>query len=72
MNYEEQFDPSIVLKSSQFKILDGIKPERNIQTNLACFYNQHKQIHLVEKPMPVAGPGQVVVHVCRIPFFDRL
>lgn len=66
MNYEQQFDPNNVLKSNEFKILHGVIPERNIKTNLACFYNQHKQIHLVEKPMPMAGPGQVVVHVSLI------
>ncbi|KAL8293151.1 hypothetical protein RQP46_000845 [Phenoliferia psychrophenolica] len=62
MNYPTQFDPKLVLNDPIFKIIEGV-PERDPSVNLACAYNQHKQIHLIQKPRPQAGPGQVVVHI---------
>jgi L-iditol 2-dehydrogenase len=38
-----------------------MKPEPGV--NPAAFYNANKEIHLVQKPRPKPGPGQVLVHV---------
>ncbi|KAJ2918694.1 hypothetical protein MD484_g1785, partial [Candolleomyces efflorescens] len=57
----ELYDPQKVLSDPQFKVLkEGEKPEPG--ANLAVFYNANKEIHLVQKPRPTPGPGQVLVH----------
>ncbi|PLW13205.1 hypothetical protein PCANC_15212 [Puccinia coronata f. sp. avenae] len=60
------FDPKIILESSEFKVLTD--PEEIAQCsesdqNIACCYNDKKQIHMVKKPMPKAHPGQVLLHI---------
>jgi len=58
------YDPSIVLDSPEFKILkssEEIKLHKDC--NLACFYNDKKQLHMVKKPLPKVHPGQVLLHV---------
>ncbi|KAG5654373.1 hypothetical protein H0H81_003831 [Sphagnurus paluster] len=56
------YDPVKVLQHPQFRILaTGEKPSKD--ANIAAFYNPAHEIHLVEKPRPVPGPGQVLVHV---------
>lgn len=64
-SYPAQYDPVPILQSPDFKVIPNSAgvPTRDIRQNLACFYNQHKELHLVTKPMPKAGEGQVVVHV---------
>lgn len=56
------YDPAIVLKSASFKILDA-PPQRDEKKNIAVFTNPAHDLHIVEKPVPKAGPGQCVVHV---------
>lgn len=58
----ELYDPAIVLKSAEFKILDA-PPQRDEKKNIAVFTNPNHDLHIVEKPIPKAGPGQCVVHV---------
>ncbi|KAG6844770.1 hypothetical protein H0H87_003888 [Tephrocybe sp. NHM501043] len=56
------YDPRKVLQHPQFRVLaEGEKPSK--EANIAAFYNPAHEIHLVEKPRPVPGPGQVLVHV---------
>ncbi|KAG6860878.1 hypothetical protein C0995_006433 [Termitomyces sp. Mi166 len=56
------YDPRKVLQHPQFRVLaEGEKPSKD--ANIAAFYNPAHEIHLVEKPRPVPGPGQVLVHV---------
>ncbi|KAG6813881.1 hypothetical protein H0H92_006288 [Tricholoma furcatifolium] len=56
------YDPRKILQHPQFRILaEGEKPSKD--ANIAAFYNPAHEIHLVEKPRPVPGPGQVLVHV---------
>lgn len=56
------YDPRKVLEHPQFRVLaHGEKPSKG--ANIAVFYNPSHEIHLVEKPRPVPGPGQVLVHV---------
>ncbi|CAE6476891.1 unnamed protein product [Rhizoctonia solani] len=56
------YDPAIVLKSAEFKILDA-PPARDEKKNIAVFTNPAHDLHIVEKPIPKAGPGQCVVHI---------
>ncbi|KAG7093693.1 hypothetical protein E1B28_007349 [Marasmius oreades] len=56
------YDPRIVLDHPEFRILSsGETPAKTV--NIAAFYNPAHEIHLVEKPRPKPGPGQVLVHV---------
>ena len=56
------YDPRKVLQHPQFHVLaHDEKPSKD--ANIAAFYNPAHEIHLVEKPRPVPGPGQVLVHV---------
>lgn len=56
------YDPQQVLRDPEFRILEaGEWPSKDV--NLACFYNDKCEIHLVEKPLPSVAPGQVMVHV---------
>ncbi|EAU90470.2 L-arabinitol 4-dehydrogenase [Coprinopsis cinerea okayama7 len=58
----EIYDPRKVLDAPEFKILKpGEKPGPN--ANIAAFYNPAHEVHLVEKPRPKPGPGQVLLHV---------
>lgn len=63
-SFPSQFDPQAILDHIDFKIIpDNVEPKRDLSKNLACAYAPGAQLHLVEKPVPKAGPGQVVVHV---------
>ncbi|KAF9266962.1 GroES-like protein [Marasmius fiardii PR-910] len=56
------YDPRIVLNHPEFRVLPlGEAPSKT--ANIAAFYNPTHEIHLVEKPRPQPGPGQVLVHV---------
>ncbi|KAL0953783.1 hypothetical protein HGRIS_004967 [Hohenbuehelia grisea] len=56
------YDPRQVLDDPAFRILaEGEKP--GPEANIAAFYNPNHEIHLVEKPRPKPGPGQVLLHV---------
>ncbi|KAF8809479.1 GroES-like protein [Phlegmacium glaucopus] len=58
----EIYSPRKVLDHPEFRILTaGEKPSP--QANIAAFYNPAHEIHLVEKPRPKPGPGQVLLHV---------
>ena len=62
--YEEHYDPRKVLMHPEFKILEAGAPELSDETkNLACAYNQHKQVHMINKPVPKAGKNECIVHV---------
>ncbi|KAF8966309.1 L-arabinitol 4-dehydrogenase [Flammula alnicola] len=58
----EIYNPRKVLDHPEFRVLKaGEKPSP--EANLAAFYNPAHEIHLVEKPRPKPGPGQVLLHV---------
>ncbi|KAI8455689.1 chaperonin 10-like protein [Phakopsora pachyrhizi] len=59
------YDPRLVVESDEFKILIDQDEIEGLQktSNLACFYNDKKQIHMVKRPMPKLNPGQVLLHV---------
>ena len=58
----EIYSPLKVLQHPDFRILSpGEKPLPT--ANIAAFYNPAHEIHLVEKPRPTPGPGQVLLHV---------
>ncbi|WAR55232.1 hypothetical protein PtB15_4B852 [Puccinia triticina] len=60
------FDPKIVLESSEFNVLGDpaeIAEASASNQNIACCYNDKKQIQMVKKPMPKVHPGQVLVRV---------
>jgi L-iditol 2-dehydrogenase len=61
---DSPYSPTAILKHPSFRIFaDDEEVPRHEAANYACFYNHKKEIHLVEKPKPSAGPGQVVVRV---------
>ncbi|THU87991.1 GroES-like protein [Dendrothele bispora CBS 962.96] len=56
------YNPRQILDHPEFRVLQpGEKPSSS--ANIAAFYNPAHEIHLVEKPRPKPGPGQVLVHV---------
>ena len=58
----EIYDPRRILQHTDFKVLaPGEKTDAD--TNIAAFYNPSHEIHLVKKPKPTPGPGQVLIHV---------
>lgn len=58
----EIYNPRKVLDDPGFRVLKvGEKPSP--EANIAAFYNPAHEIHLVEKPRPKPGPGQVLLHV---------
>ncbi|KJA27975.1 hypothetical protein HYPSUDRAFT_129896 [Hypholoma sublateritium FD-334 SS-4] len=58
----EIYSPRKVLDDPVFRVLKvGEKPSP--EANIAAFYNPAHEIHLVEKPRPKPGPGQVLLHV---------
>lgn len=60
--YAETYSPRKVLDDPSFRVLaSGEAPASD--ANIAAFYNPNHEIHLVEKPRPTPGPGQVLVHV---------
>ncbi|KZO93651.1 GroES-like protein [Calocera viscosa TUFC12733] len=60
----ELYDPQRVLHSAEFKVFARDQfPQKDIKQNLAAFTNPRHDLHLVQKPVPTPGPGQVVVHV---------
>lgn len=62
--YHTAYHPDDVLKSSEFKILEkGVEPTRDPSRNLAAAYAPGAQLHLIEKPVPQAREGEVVLHV---------
>jgi L-iditol 2-dehydrogenase len=62
--FETQYDPTKVLKHPEFRVLAPNDPAvGNKKANIACAYNPAHEVHLIHKPVPVAGRGEVVVHV---------
>jgi L-iditol 2-dehydrogenase len=60
--YADIYSPRKVLDDPSFRVLkSGEAPAPD--ANIAAFYNPNHEIHLVEKPRPTPGPGQVLVHV---------
>lgn len=56
------YSPRKVLEHPEFRVLvAGETPAKT--ANIAAFYNPAHEIHLVEKPRPIPGPGQVLLHV---------
>ncbi|GAA5820473.1 hypothetical protein JCM11251_005639 [Rhodosporidiobolus azoricus] len=64
LNYPAQYDPNLILQHPDFKILDsGIVPDRDESKNIAAAYAPGAKLYLVEKPVPKARDGEVVLHV---------
>jgi L-iditol 2-dehydrogenase len=56
------YDPRKTIDHPDFRVLSpGETPSKD--ANIAAFYNPAHEIHLVQKPVPKPGPGQVLVHV---------
>ncbi|KAF9482543.1 GroES-like protein [Pholiota conissans] len=58
----EIYNPRKVLDDPGFRVLK-VGEEPAPDANIAAFYNPAHEIHLVEKPRPKPGPGQVLLHV---------
>lgn len=56
------YSPRKVLDDPSFRIL-AVGEKTSPNANIAAFYNPAHEIHLVEKPRPTPGPGQVLLHV---------
>ncbi|GAA6025937.1 hypothetical protein JCM8202_005795 [Rhodotorula sphaerocarpa] len=64
VDYQTAYHPDAVLKSKDFKVLDkGVVPKRDTNKNLAAAYAPGAQLLLIEKPVPKAREGEVVLHV---------
>jgi L-iditol 2-dehydrogenase len=62
--YELAYDPSLTLQHPEFKKLADDAPElQDPKANLACCYNPAHEVNMVNKPVPKARPGEVIVHV---------
>jgi L-iditol 2-dehydrogenase len=60
--FADAYSPRKVLDDPSFHVLaPGEVPAPD--ANIAAFYNPNHEIHLVQKPRPKPGPGQVLVHV---------
>ncbi|KAG0709366.1 chaperonin 10-like protein [Suillus ampliporus] len=60
--FADTYSPRKVLGDPSFRVLaPGETPAPD--ANIAAFYNPNHEIHLVQKPRPTPGPGQVLVHV---------
>lgn len=57
------YDPKKVLCHPEFRVLSDTEKPSGPDANIAAFYNDKKEIHLVEKPRPKPAAGQVLVHV---------
>ncbi|KAA1074931.1 hypothetical protein PGT21_024882 [Puccinia graminis f. sp. tritici] len=60
------YDPRIVLDSEEFEILNEpaqVQRYSESNKNIACCYNEKKQILMVKKPMPKLHPGQVLLRI---------
>lgn len=60
--FADIYNPYKVLDDPSFRILDPNETP-SPDANIAAFYNPAHEIHLVEKPRPKPGPGQVLLHV---------
>jgi L-iditol 2-dehydrogenase len=59
---KELYDPLLTLKHPDFKVFQKDEvPAPGL--NIACAYNPKHEVHLIQKPMPVVGEGQTIVHV---------
>jgi L-iditol 2-dehydrogenase len=60
--FADVYNPRKVLDDPSFRVL-GPNETPSPDANIAAFYNPGHEIHLVEKPRPKPGPGQVLLHV---------
>lgn len=63
--YESQYEPRKVLNHPDFRVIaeDSDPALSDPHANLACAYNPQHEIHMVTKPKPTLGSGEVLVHV---------
>ncbi|KAK4687898.1 L-arabinitol 4-dehydrogenase, partial [Tremellales sp. Uapishka_1] len=65
--YEAKYNPKKVLDHPDFRVLNGFTHNDpawiDPQANLACAYNAKHEIHMIHKPKPAPGIGEVLVHV---------
>lgn len=60
--YQTRYDPTRIQDHPDFRVLgDSETPSK--EANISCAYNQHQQIHLIQKPMPEPEPGELLLHV---------
>ncbi|KAH8833012.1 chaperonin 10-like protein [Flagelloscypha sp. PMI_526] len=62
MDNPQIYHPDKILKDPAFKVLTP-EDTTSAEDNIAAFYNPAHEIHLVKKPKPTPGPGQVLLHV---------
>ena len=62
--YEAYYNPRKVLEHPDFRLLKKGDPElEDPERNIACAYNEKRQVNMVNKPMPPCGPHECIVHV---------
>jgi L-iditol 2-dehydrogenase len=61
-DYPAAYDPVAVLQHPDYKIIEGV-PSRDVEQNLAIAYAPGAKLHLIQKPVPTAREGEVVIHV---------
>ena len=65
-HFESYYDPQKVLSHPEFRIIDPSDPvlaDKSKKANVACAYNEKHEVHLIHKPLPAVGEGEVLVHV---------
>ncbi|WWD00009.1 hypothetical protein V866_006917 [Kwoniella sp. B9012] len=62
--YVVKYDPERVLHASEYKVLqDGDDELSNGKSNIACAYDEQHNIKMINKPIPKAREGEVVIRV---------
>ena len=63
-HFENYYDPKKVLSHPEFRVLDPTDAIlQDKKANVACAYNEKHEVHLIHKPLPAVGQGEVLVHV---------
>ena len=63
--FEDLYIPKGMLKHPDFRILED-HDRSNLDdpsSNVACAYTPAHELHMIHKPIPTPGPGEVLVHV---------
>lgn len=63
--FEVRYDPKKVLEHPEFRIIKSATDPAlfDPEANLACAYNEHHEVHLINKPRPEIGHGEALVRV---------
>lgn len=61
MHYPSLYSPTLITENPIFKIVE--EPVKDTKKNIACCYNEKKEIHMVERAIPTPRNGEVLLRV---------